>query len=120
MTDLRALAWKWGDGCASAHLDDDGNVVIDKWNPAAASRKTKPSRAEVDAAVTEFVSKEVPRRVVGERRAAAYPPHGDQLDAIWKAFNQMRLDGSPLPQEVDDMLGKVLAVKRDNPMPEDV
>lgn len=50
-------------------------------------------------------------------RRRAYPPIGDQLDAIWKALNQQRLDGVNLPQEADDMLGRILAVKRDIPIP---
>lgn len=53
-----------------------------------------------------------------EARAREYPPEGDQLDALWKAFNQMRMDGTALPQDADDMLGKVLSVKKKHPKPD--
>lgn len=50
-----------------------------------------------------------------EKRAEEYPPIGDQLDAIWKEFNTRRLNGEALTQEADDMLGKILAVKKKYP-----
>ncbi len=50
-------------------------------------------------------------------RAGKYPEVGDQLDTIWKQFNQMRIDGTPLIQEADDMLGGILKVKKDHPKP---
>jgi len=49
------------------------------------------------------------------RRREAYNKEasvGDQLDAIWKFINQQRLIGVDLPQETDDMLNKILAVKK--------
>ena len=51
-------------------------------------------------------------------RKRAYPPVGDQLDAIMKQFNQDRLDGKALIQDMDDQLGLVLAVKSAHPKPE--
>lgn len=50
-----------------------------------------------------------------DKRRLEYPNIGDQLDAIWKIFNQLRLDGVKLPQEGDDMLGTILAVKKKYP-----
>ena len=38
-------------------------------------------------------------------------PVDKQLDAIWEQFNQMRLQGQPLIQQVDDMLGGIKGVK---------
>ena len=52
------------------------------------------------------------------RRRAAYPPIGEQLDALWKQMNQDRLNGRALIQEADDMLGRILAVKAKHPKPE--
>lgn len=52
-----------------------------------------------------------------DERRVAYPPIGDQLDAIWKQLNQDRLGGKELIQEVDDQLNKVLAVKVAHPKP---
>lgn len=52
-----------------------------------------------------------------EMRAGAYPALGDQLDAIWKVINQLCLEGTELPQDGNDMLGRILAVKREHPKP---
>ncbi len=41
----------------------------------------------------------------------------DQLDAILKQFNQLRLDGTPMIQEMDDLIGGWLGVKSANPLP---
>lgn len=51
-------------------------------------------------------------------RAAAYPPIGDQLDAILKQMNQDRLGGKELVQGVDDILAAWLGVKSAHPKPE--
>lgn len=118
--DLRCLAWKWGDGCASAHVDDKGRIVIRQWNADRASRATQPSRAEIMAAQAAFaahLAAEDPKRLARQARAAAYPPIADQLDAIWKHLAWRRLEGDALAQQADDMLGRVLAVKRDIPVP---
>lgn len=50
-------------------------------------------------------------------REREYPKVGDQLDVLWKQFNQLRLDGQPLIQEADDMLGSILATKAKYPKP---
>jgi len=52
---------------------------------------------------------------IDEARRQAYPAIGDQLDAIWKQFNQDRLDGKAMIQETDDLLGQILAVKAAHP-----
>lgn len=51
-------------------------------------------------------------------RADEYPFIGDQLDAIWKILNQWRLEGKELPQDGDNMLNAILAVKKKHPKPE--
>lgn len=43
------------------------------------------------------------------QRAAAYPPIGDQLDALWKGL--AAVDASLLPQETLAMMQQVAAVK---------
>lgn len=50
-------------------------------------------------------------------RAKDYPPIGDQLDALMKQYNADRLGGKALIQDMDDVLGLVLAVKAANPKP---
>ena len=51
-------------------------------------------------------------------RKVAYPPVGDQLDAILKQMNQDRLGGKALVQGVDDILAAWLGVKSSHPKPE--
>lgn len=68
--------------------------------------------AEVNARQAEFAANEYKYN-----RASEYPDIGDQLDEIWKFINQMRLNGTDLPQDTDDMLGKILAVKKKHPKP---
>lgn len=60
---------------------------------------------------------EIENRIINKKRQKDYPKIGDQLDAIWKILNQLRLDGVQLPQDGDDMLGKILKVKKDYPKP---
>jgi len=52
-------------------------------------------------------------------RAREYPPIGDQLDAIWKCLNQLRMHGADLPADADHVLGEILAVKRAYPKQEE-
>lgn len=49
-----------------------------------------------------------------ERRRAAYPPIGDQLDALWKGLSEL----PPVSPEVQAMLNTIQAVKTANPKPE--
>ncbi len=55
------------------------------------------------------------------RRAERYAremPVTDQLDAILKALNQLRLAGTGLPKDMDALIGTWLAVKRAYPKPD--
>ena len=49
----------------------------------------------------------VPDPMYDKRRAEAYPPIGDQLDAIWKLVESLGDDAAP----ARDMLTKIQAVK---------
>ena len=51
------------------------------------------------------------------KRRSEYRDMGDQLDTIMKQFNQLRLNGQPMIQEMDDLIGECLAVKSRNPFP---
>lgn len=67
-----------------------------------------------------FTPEQIDNRTYIEKRADAYikiMPIGDQLDAILKGFNQLRFNGIPLPQDLDDILGKWTQIKKDNPKP---
>jgi len=57
-----------------------------------------------------------PDRWEGYRREA-YPDIGDQLDAILKWSNLMRLGGTDLPADLDGIVGEWLAVKAKYPKP---
>lgn len=52
-----------------------------------------------------------------ESRVNEYPDIGDQLDAILKGFNQLRLNGTDLPADLDSVVSKWLAVKKKYPKP---
>lgn len=45
-------------------------------------------------------------------------PAGDQLDIILKQFNKLRMEGTPMIQEMDDLIGGWLSIKASHPMPE--
>ena len=60
--------------------DDGEGAYIEEWNNAA----EKPSKEQLDKALAECrKNKDVSR--YREERAFAYPPVGDQLDAMYKA-----------------------------------
>jgi len=51
-----------------------------------------------------------------ELRRRAYPPIGDQLDAIWKALGYLQMKKKlNLVAEADDILGAILNVKKRYP-----
>lgn len=53
-----------------------------------------------------------------ELRSLAYPPVGDQLDAIIKEMNYRRMNGENLTQDMDDVVNTCIAVKAKYPKPE--
>ena len=57
-------------------------------------------------------------RQLRAERYASEMPLGDQLDAILKALNQLRLAGTGLPKDMDALIGTWLAVKRAHPKPD--
>lgn len=55
-----------------------------------------------------------------QKRQHAYPPIGDQLDAILKQLNYMRMSEKvDLVEDLDIILGKYLQVKEDHPKPKE-
>ena len=54
----------------------------------------------------------LPEETVQMARMRAYPPIGDQLDALWKALGPMIEH-----PEAEAMLARILAVKNANPKP---
>jgi hypothetical protein len=53
-----------------------------------------------------------PLRWVRAERARAYPPIGDQLDAVMKELQRRRESGERLAPEMEAMLDKVMEVKQ--------
>ena len=72
--------------------------------------------ADVNADELSISNKANANHAARAARSAEYHPMGDQLDVIWKQFNHMRLEGTPLIQEADDMLGAILATKKKHPI----
>lgn len=54
---------------------------------------------------------------VRQSRAMAYPPIGDQLDAIIKEFNVRRMAGENLTDGMDAIVSACIQVKNDFPKP---
>jgi len=84
------------------HLEVDGKTDAD----------IKAAEASLDIAALED---EEALKEAHAKRAAAYPPIGDQLDAILKQINYMRMNGTDMIQEMDDVLNDWLDVKRKHP-----
>lgn len=81
-------------------------------------KRRKPTRAEIETAAEALENGDAGTEYVRLRRQA-YPPVGDQLDAILKALNQMQLDGvMDMPRPTDAIINKWLAVKKKHPKPE--
>ena len=105
----RALAeglgdWAWTESDGTEHpVRIDGDDIV--------------SDAQHTVTVTD-VTEELEAAEVASRRAAGYPPLGDQLDAIWKQLNYDRLNGRDLVEDADAILGKILAVKAKHPKKE--
>lgn len=55
------------------------------------------------------------REPYGPLRAAAYPPVGDQLDAVVKLANALHEQGISLPPEVMEWVEACMTVKRRYP-----
>ena len=76
--------------------------------------------AETDLA-EQLDTHAVDRIEVRTRRAERYAremPVGDQLDAILKALNQLRLSGALLPAGTIDVINRWLTIKRAHPVPD--
>lgn len=56
------------------------------------------------------------RSTARERRARAYMPIGDQLDALMKLAQCLEDAGITLPDQVKDWVGNCQKVKDDNPL----
>jgi len=50
--------------------------------------------------------------IVNIERREAYPPIGDQLDAIWKQIAKLKADGIALDADADKSLKKILDIKK--------
>ena len=57
-------------------------------------------------------------RQLRAERYAREMPLGDQLDAILKALNQLRLSGALLPAGTIDVINRWLTIKRAHPVPD--
>jgi hypothetical protein len=87
------------DGPTPEWLEEKGYTAV---MPAVEPEQERPT--ELDEPQTYY-----------EKRRQEYPAITDQLDTIWKQLNHMRMEGVPLIQEADDMLGDILAVKKKYP-----
>lgn len=96
-----------------------------EWSAAKTLKDTEALRRAytVEASAAEMSAQRASALEIGpdsykRLRAAEYPPIGDQLDAILKGFNQLRLQGTDLPADLDGIVNDWLAVKKKHPKPE--
>lgn len=79
-----------------------GNTTVETWNVI-------PLTLEEKIDMTHVKRRRDYRGTIGVET--------DQLDIILKQFNQLRLSGTGMIQEMDDLLGGWLGVKSRNPLP---
>ena len=77
---------------------------------------TIPTETEINDTIVIIEAEEASVKYKEDRKPGL-PIIGDQLDVIWKQFNQMRLNGQPLIPEADDMLDNILSNKDKYPKP---
>jgi hypothetical protein len=99
---VKAIKHKW-DGAVLACFFVDGNTRVEWSDDSPVSAKTE---AEIKTASDEYDAHLV-AIAYKSARAEAYPPIGDQLDALWKGGD----DQAAMKVIVDK-------VKSDNPKPE--
>lgn len=58
-----------------------------------------------------YEDSKIPEKTYVELRKEEYPDIGDQLDAIMKQFNYMRLSGYDLISEADEWVNECLNIK---------
>lgn len=90
------------------YFDQDGNsYTITKLG-------FKPEKDWIDS-VDKIKEKEVPWHIKRQRAIIEKFSITDQLDAILKGFNQLRLNGTDLPEDLDKLVGHWLNVKKTIP-----
>lgn len=104
-------------------------VIFWKYGPVAATVEGKitywghptipqPDEVQLAADREEYIAF-MAANLYKEKRAAEYPPAGDQLGEIWKAINALaQATGTQLPKESADMLGAIEIIKEKYPQPE--
>jgi len=100
LTFKRLRGWTW---------DEKAGLT---WFPKEAGRGT-PTASEIVAWRAEWLAS-LPVEKARQDRALAYPPVGDQLDAIWGVLRSL---GRTLPDDARAILDKIDAVKAANPKP---
>ncbi len=119
---IHALQWDGDSG--EIEYNDDGianeqftdSTLVDTLVSAyedEVERLEAEAQATAQAVVDEAEALEAAKTYADHRRARYEDelPMGDQLDAILKGFNQLRLDGQDLPADLDGVIGIWLGIK---------
>ena len=93
-------------------LDERSNPA--KWVEDFLKNPSEEVISLIELKDAEFLN-EIDKNSHKEKRKKEYPDMGDQLDAIWKQLIVDRMNGHEMIQEVDDMIGKINAVKAKYP-----
>lgn len=117
------------------HEQEDGSLKIMQYRKDGIVREVSPvygdyleyinegnTADKIDYIAPEALIQIEPQPVYeptyADLRRREYPLIGDQLDAILKMFNIMKLQGTNLVSQLDEIIGEWLAVKRKYPKPE--
>lgn len=107
-----ALYWKYPGKPISCNILSNDNVEILHWP------EDLPVLSEADkAAILKEYSDYLVSIAYKEKRAAAYPPIGDQLDNISKALKYMQAKGIDIGPDGAKQVADVEAVKAAYPKP---
>ena len=106
-------------------LVDKNNKIVntivlkdgDEWEPPEGCTLLDSDKASIGMSVVDGVlvipePEPVLESTYQEKRRAEYPVTGDQLDVIWKEFENMRNQDVNLLEETEKMLTKIKNVKK--------
>lgn len=85
--------------------DENTGAFIERFRDMTAEEKAVRAADEKEFQETAYI----------DRRAAAYPPIGDQLDAILKGFQELQKQGTELPADLTVVIEKWQQTKDENP-----
>ncbi|MDE0724575.1 MAG: hypothetical protein OSB62_07745 [Alphaproteobacteria bacterium] len=94
-------------------VDHGKGPKLEIWNVEGVK---KPTAAQIKEHVA-LAEAEIAADAYKYSRKEAYQGIGEQLDAILKGFNTLRMNGTNLPEDLDSVIQHWLNVKKEHPKP---